>query len=299
MSTEIQDENIKSEDKEFDLFFLIEQLNFDKLTELFAIHYFPDVNVSKEHHQNGIFIAARHIKDDSQCLKMIQFLIKNGLDPLLIDSNSQTVLYYTSAAGFLQTTKYLYENYSFDKYQVDILKQTPMFYAVKYDRVDIVNFLYSKGYDVNHINSYGENCLYALRGNDSIDMARCLLSKGVDINNKGRDGISFLQFANKIGWFNIMNVIEGISGEEEEEKKNYMLVYKETMKPMSEEEMKKFFENDIEMYNRLLGREKNYYGNINSNNEKNGDEEVMHNGYGNVDKKDDEGSDSDVIDINA
>ena len=299
MSTENQNEIIKNEDKEFDLFFLIMQSNYEKLTELFSIHYFIDVNISKEHHQNGIFIAARYIKDDAQCLTMISFLIKNGLDPLLIDSNSQTVLYYTCAAGFIQTTQYLYENFPFDKFQVDILKQTPMFYAVKYDRVDIVNFLFCKGYDVNHLNSYGENCLYALRGNNSIDMAKCLLSKGVDINNKGRDGITFLQFVNKIGWYNILNVIEGISGEEEEEKKNFMIVYKETMKPINEEEMKKLFENDIELYNRLLGRDKNYYGIINSNNVKNGDVEVMHNGYGDVVKKDEESSDSEVIDINS
>ena len=46
-----------NEEKEFDLFLLIQQCNFEKLTELFAIHYFPDVNVLKEYHQNGIFIA--------------------------------------------------------------------------------------------------------------------------------------------------------------------------------------------------------------------------------------------------
>ena len=82
-----------NEEKEFDLFLLIQQCNFEKLTELFAIHYFPDVNVFKEYHQNGIFIAARYIRDDSQCLKMISFLINHQLNPLLIDSNKQNVLF--------------------------------------------------------------------------------------------------------------------------------------------------------------------------------------------------------------
>ena len=58
-----------NEEKEFDLFLLIQQCNFEKLTELFAIYYFPDVNVLKEYHQNGIFIAARYIRDTHNVLK--------------------------------------------------------------------------------------------------------------------------------------------------------------------------------------------------------------------------------------
>ena len=161
-----------NEEKEFDLFLLIQQCNFEKLTELFAIHYFPDVNVLKEYHQNVIFIAARYIRYDSQCLKMISFLINHRLNPLLIDSNKQNVLFFTCAAGLIETTKYLYENFAFDKYQVDIMKETPLFYAVKYNRVDIVNYLYSKGFDINHQNAYGENCLFSLNGKKKVEMTK-------------------------------------------------------------------------------------------------------------------------------
>ena len=107
-------------------------------------------------------------------------------------------------------------------------------------------------------------------------MVKCLLNKGIDINNKGRDGITFIQFANKIGWFNILNVIEGISVEEEEEKAFYIVMDNESKKALSEQELKKLFENDIEMYNMLLGREKNYYDKQQIKNE----EYVIHNSYG-------------------
>ena len=256
-----------NEEKEFDLFLLIQQCNFEKLTELFAIHYFPDVNVLKEYHQNGIFIAARYIRDDSQCLKMISFLINHQLNPLLIDSNKQNVLIFTCAAGLIETTKYLYENFAFDKYQVDIMKETPLFYAVKYNRVDIVNYLYSKGFDINHQNAYGENCLFSLNEKKKVEMTKCLLNKGIDINNRGRDGITFLQFVNKVGWFDILNVIEGIDENESPDNKCFILIKKK----MNGEE------HDNHTIYDILENNTNH-------NEKN---------------KDEENSDSEILDINS
>lgn len=306
-----------NEEKEFDLFFLIQQCNFEKLTELFAIHYFPDVNVLIECHQNGIFYAARFIRDDSQCLKMISFLIKNNLNPLLIDSNNQTVLFYTCAAGFVETTKYLYENFAFDKYQVDKMKETPLFYAVKYNRVEIVNYLYSKGFDINHENAYGENCLFSLKGNRYVEMAKCLLNKGVDINNKGRDGITFLQFINKVGWYNILNMIEGINGDEVPENKCFLVINTNTNKVLNEEEINNLLAyNNIVVNRSLLGKEKDYNGSSNLNDnehfveqkeiEKYKENDIL-NSYGLIENNsnhqekniDNESSDLEIIDINA
>jgi ankyrin repeat protein len=47
---------------------------------------------------NGIFYATL-IKDDNQCMKMVDYLINSGADPAVVDSLSQTALFYASREG--------------------------------------------------------------------------------------------------------------------------------------------------------------------------------------------------------
>ena len=51
-----------------------------------------DSNSTDETNQNAIFYAAMTIKDDLQCLTIIKFLIENGVDPEIFDSNYQTII---------------------------------------------------------------------------------------------------------------------------------------------------------------------------------------------------------------
>ena len=100
-----------------------------------------------------------------------------------------------------------------------------------------------------------------------VEMTKCLLNKGIDINNRGRDGITFLQFVNKVGWFDILNVIEGIDENESPDNKCFILIKKK----MNGEE------HDNHTIYDILENNTNH-------NEKN---------------KDEENSDSEILDINS
>ena len=249
------------------------------------------------YNQTFLFTAASKISDDIRSMNMMQFLIQKGINPLLIDDYGQTVLYYTCAIGHVKTTKYLLSNFQFDFNHVDINNQTPFNYAVKYNRVEIANLLYSIRFNINHTDKYGENLFFSLRGNSSVEIAQFLFDNGVDIHNRGRDGITFLQFVNKIGWYNILNVIEGIK-EIKEEVKMYKVVKKENGKPLTEKEEAELFERNIDIYNKLIGRDENYYGKIEQQHE-----EEIDNSIEEEDKKDNGESNeqsvsSDFVDIN-
>ena len=120
------------------------------------------------YNQTFLFTAASKISDDIRSMNMMQFLIQKGINPLLIDDYGQTVLYYTCAIGHVKTTKYLLSNFQFDFNHVDINNQTPFNYAVKYNRVEIANLLYSIRFNINHTDKYGENLFFSLRGNSQL-----------------------------------------------------------------------------------------------------------------------------------
>lgn len=251
--------------------------------------------------QNYLFIAASKLTDDISSMNMIKFLIQKGLNPLHLDDYRQTVLYYTCAAGHVETTKYLLSNFQFDVNHIDINNQTPLNYAVKYNRVEIANLLYSVGFNINHIDNYGENLYYSLRGNSSVEIAQWLYDKGVDISNIGRDGITFFQFANKIGWFNILNVIEG-NKDIKEEMKMYKIVKKDNGKPLSEKEEAELFERNIDIYNKLINRDEDYYGKIEQKREVDESEENLikeeEEHKKEIDESNEQSVSSDFVDIN-
>lgn len=58
------------------------------------MNYLQDEN----NKHNGIFYACL-IKDPEQSLKMVEFLVSEGVDPCLSDSLGQTPLFYASREG--------------------------------------------------------------------------------------------------------------------------------------------------------------------------------------------------------
>ena len=254
MQLQNQNNIVNDTDNQFNLFHLIASSNFEKLKELFDIHYYPDINITKSSNQNGLFTAVTEIQDDEICLKMVDFLIKKGMDPLLNDSNNQTILYYTCAAGLLKTTQYLCENFPFNPLHTDTLKKTPLFYAAKFNRLEIVKYLYSKGFEMNHVDIRGENCLFSIKGNNGWKLVKFLIDKGVKWDVIGKEGISFVAYANKMGWYNVVNVINGLDCEKQnnEEINCYMIVNKDTFLPLKDEEMKTFISENIDLYQMLM-----------------------------------------------
>lgn len=234
-------------------------------------------NCTDETNQNAIFYAAMTIKDDLQCLTIIKFLIENGVDPEIFDSNYQTVVYYTCAAGLLECTKYLYENYNFDKYGVDIKKQTPVFYAVAMNRLDIVQFLHSKGFDLNHLDINGENCLFCIKVEKQFDVAKFLIDSGVDYTVKNKWGVSYESYCRMKGLFEVWEYVEEVKGKVMNEERNEImengyvedkieimqLSFRETQQPLNNEEMEEFIKKYPDIARIIMNNNLNASNNIN------------------------------------
>lgn len=63
--------------------------------------------------------------------------------------NKQTVMYYLARFGRAKIAEFLLNNYTINLNDRDYCLQSPIFYAARDNKSDIVNLFISKGADVN------------------------------------------------------------------------------------------------------------------------------------------------------
>jgi ankyrin repeat protein len=84
---------------------------------------------------NSIFYATL-IKDDITAVKMVNYLITQAVDPTAHDTLSQTPLFYASRDGKPNLVEVLLKH-GCQPNQLDTYGQTPIFYAAREGHVDV------------------------------------------------------------------------------------------------------------------------------------------------------------------
>lgn len=102
-------------------------------------------------------------------------MIERGADPLKLDINLQTVIYYVAKNGYYlpylekdRLLSYLVNNFPFNINNNDYMMQTPLFYAASNGSFKCARILIDKKANVNHIDKNGQNCLFWAAGQGSI-----------------------------------------------------------------------------------------------------------------------------------
>ena len=99
--------------------------------------------IQPQFREPSLYFAAL-INEDEDAAEMIKLLIRNGANVKFKDHNQQTILFYICRDGKEKCAE-LMLSHGLSLDDLDIYGQTPMFYAVSEDRLEIVNKYSTKG----------------------------------------------------------------------------------------------------------------------------------------------------------
>jgi ankyrin repeat protein len=150
-------------------------------------------------------------------MNIVTILVNEGVDMNIPDEDGWTPIHYARKRGFLNIVNYLLEHGDIDHVRgirdgwtplhqacydgdIDNVKtlsiivddinitfngKTPLYYAIKYNHIEIANLLLSNNADIEIANNYNYTPLHVAVGNNNIDMIKMLLEHGADIHAKG------------------------------------------------------------------------------------------------------------------
>ncbi|KAK3588331.1 hypothetical protein CHS0354_020954 [Potamilus streckersoni] len=155
-----------------------------------------------------------HYAAQSRNIRVLQYLIDQGLDPWCRTTSQETLLHLSCIAGRLEMTQYLVEKYSDMIKEVDKRNESPGHYAVQNSNVDVLQYLIVQGLDpwcrtkiqetlfhvssisgqlemskylvekypdmINHVDSYHETPGHYAAYGGNISVLQCLIDQGLD-----------------------------------------------------------------------------------------------------------------------
>jgi len=121
-------------------------------------------------------------------------------------------LHDAAKAGNLEKVKELIEKKTIKVDRRDIKRKTPLIYAVEYGHKDVVEYLISKGADVNKKSGRSANentALHYAAGEGDSDILRFLIEKGADVDKTNKSKRTPLYYAVKhIRYDNVVDLLE-------------------------------------------------------------------------------------------
>jgi ankyrin repeat protein len=155
---------------------------------------------------NALFYAAL-IKDETLCLRVLDFLGSLGLDATQVDALNQTPLFYAARENKGEVVAHLLRG-GCQVNHVDTYGQTAIFYAARESHVDTCRRLVSLGAESDVIDVNGQTPLYyAIKGIDLETVEFFIRECGVDVNNEDNKGITPLVFAKRTGKKQMVNLL--------------------------------------------------------------------------------------------
>ena len=139
----------------------------------------------------ALHYAARYAKSD-----IIEYLLSLGMKVNMVDNSGQTPLMCACRDGDrLDNIKTLIKQGA-DIHQIEINGWTALYYAARYAKSDIIEYLLSLGVKVNMVDNSGQTPLMcACSGDDRLDNIKTLIKQGADIHQIEINGWTALHYA--------------------------------------------------------------------------------------------------------
>ena len=78
--------------------------------------------------------------------------------------------------------QYLIQHCNLPVNEKDIFGQTPIYYACREGRLDVVKLLIDSGSNINLDDNYGQTCLFYAVKHNHFDVVQYLVEKGINVN---------------------------------------------------------------------------------------------------------------------
>jgi ankyrin repeat protein len=109
--------------------------------------------------KQSLMFNVAHIPEDNQAVKMARVLKDMGVQTSQPDTLNQTPLYYAAREGKNQLIDFLIEN-GCNVNHIDTYGQTPIFYACREGRMDAIKQLVGYGADPDLVDNNGQTPMY-------------------------------------------------------------------------------------------------------------------------------------------
>ena len=145
---------------------------------------------------NGIPIFSPNDKNN---IMVTNYLNSQGLFTDKKDEDGNSAIHIATRKAFLITVQYLIENLNFDINLKGFLDRTPLHYACLYGHHNIVEYLISKGANIEAKEINGKTPLHYACENGYLRLVKTLVPKGANIEATSNDGYTPLHLASLNG----------------------------------------------------------------------------------------------------
>lgn len=126
----------------------------------------------------------------------VQYLIKKGMNPLLVNNKGENILFYAVRSGKTNLVEHLLLQQNLVITTQDTEKNTLLMPAVKQSNRQMIEFLLTNGVDIKQKNNNGTSALFhTISGtgfSSKQDIQDLLMKHGADVNTRGPRGITLM-----------------------------------------------------------------------------------------------------------
>jgi len=175
-------------------------------------------NDAENFHQTPLFEACA-IKDQDKALRLVQFLLSQGVNPAQSDDLNQLPLYYAVREGHTQIIDIFVHENKINVNHLDTYQQTPIFYSVRDGKMETTQQLLNAGANPDVVDTNGQTPIYYAIKHSRYEMCELLISKGINVQHEDKYGKSPTMFAKKNNKNQIVELLLQHGGDLKEKKK--------------------------------------------------------------------------------
>lgn len=170
-----------------------------------------NLNVSRDRGTNKPYLSGKtllHLATWRDSVSTVDFLLKNGAEIDIRDSNDRTPLHNAAARNSRNVALFLIEKGA-DVNAIDSENNTPLHTAATTNRSEMVKLLIVAGACINVQNFYGNTPLHLASRQGYVEVAEALVHNGADTTIPNEAGFTPLESAKHKGITEIIDLLQG------------------------------------------------------------------------------------------
>ena len=177
----------------------------NKLVKIIAVLFIPLIFFGC-----GAMNQKLHIPAKEGNLDKVRAEIEGGTSVDSRDASGQTALMYAAESGRMEVVEYLVSKGADVNAESKLTLITPLFYATSFNRLDVMEFLIANGAKVDALSNWENTALFWAAALGRVDAVNLLLENGADASIENRDGKTALDLARQNNRKDVVQLLESL-----------------------------------------------------------------------------------------